>query len=68
MAPRALAAVFVSVLENLLFYTLLRVIFLLHIAVTVSSPGSGSVSAAKRGETFLRPAIAFHFCTTNLFL
>ena len=67
MAPRALAAVFVSVLENLLFYTLLRVISLLHIAVTVSSPGS-SVLAAKRGDTFPRPAIAFHFCTTNLFL
>lgn len=64
----ALAAVFVSVLENLFFYTLIRVISLFHIAVPVSSPGSGSVLAAKRGETFPRPAAVFHFCTTHLFL
>ena len=64
----ALAVVFVSVLENLSFLYVDSRYFDFFIAVPVSSPGSGSVLAAKRGETFPRPAAAFHFCTTHLFL
>ena len=56
---------FAGVSSCFLFFALLRVIFAFIGRCAAFSPNGGSVSAAKRGETFSVPAASFLYLYTK---